>query len=107
MMASVSDAEQAELEVDRVGHNDIDDFVKALREESKEEDTSETPLFNKTTEEKETDESPGSSSVLDKLDAVVESELYGKSRAILRKNVDSMVCTSSVKLKSKDRDIEN
>ena len=38
MMASVSDAEQAELEVDRVGHNDIDDFVKALREESKEED---------------------------------------------------------------------
>ena len=104
-MASASDLEFK-------SRNDIDDFVRAVRGDSKGESSREdeegtsTPLFNKTSDEKDT-ESPGSSSVLDKLQDVVESELYGKSRAIMKRNVDSMVCTSSVKLKGKYEEPEN
>ena len=47
-------------------------------------------------------ESPtASGSILDKIHDVVESELYGKSRAIIRRNLDSMISNSSVKLKEK------
>ena len=40
--------------------------------------------------------SSGQRSVLDKLQDYVESELYGKSRALVRQQADSMIDTSSV-----------
>ena len=51
-MASASDLEFK-------SHNDIDDFVRAVRgeskgESSKDEDGTSTPLFNKTSDEKDT-----------------------------------------------------
>ena len=70
--------------------------------ETKDEETKQT------SEEKETfeKETPtGSSSILDKIHDVVESELYGRSRAILRRNMDSVVCISEIKLKEGSKEI--
>ena len=64
-----TDMSASELEFKQDHYNPIDDFVKEMREETKSEcdDTHSTPLFLRSSEEKDTGESPGSSSVLDKL----------------------------------------
>ena len=62
-------------------------------------DTGNTPSFDEAKKESSDKEDTGSS-ILDKMHDVVESELYGRSRAVLRRNVDSMICTSEVNHKA-------
>ena len=61
--------------------------------------TGNTPSFDEGRKESGDKEDTGSS-FLDKMHDVVESELYGQSRAVLRRNVDSMICTSEMNHKA-------
>ena len=70
------------------------DYDEELEEEDEEDETSED-------EHNKQESDPTGSSVLDMLQTFVESELYGKSRAMIRRQIDSMIDNSKQESSSK------
>ena len=70
------------------------DYDEELEEEDEEDETSED-------EQNQPESDPTGSSVLDMLQTFVESELYGKSRAMIRRQKDSMIDNSKQESSSK------
>ena len=57
-------------------------------------ETGNTPSFEDEKKRESSEKEDTGSSLWNKVHDVVETELYGRSRAVLRRNVDSMICIS-------------